>query len=349
MVSTLAIVVAGGGVAWLRHHGPRATRSPATEASLLLATSATVAGFSGHEAPFSVQAIGPASFVPGRDIKIQVTLASPKNQSMVLMAGSDLWTGRVSGSLGAVEAVGPVGCQVGPAGNPVSCSADPFFLRLGPPSTAWPGGTGGTVPAAHTIVVHTADVAPGRYVLAADMQYAPVSRAPARYLGTVTVRVILDVSGSIRSAALQDSRRRLSLRYPSNWHVAPKPISADPFFAAAFATFPMPPSGTQCQARPAAALAAVGPSDAFVYIELVNGDPYRYGARPTHFGVNTGTVDEGPPACGQGVENRRYDQWISFHEAGYGVIVSIAFGDHVSNALRVRVYEALETLKVAAA
>ncbi len=266
---------------------------------------------------------------------------------MVLQVGTDPWGGRVSGSLGAVEAIGP-GCAAGLLDPPASCSADPFFVRLGPPSTAWPGGTGGTVPAAHTILVHTNDVAPGRYVLVAEMEYAPVTGDRAHYVGTATVREILDVPGSIRIAVLRDSRRLMSLRYPSNWHVATKPISADPLFAAAFATLPMPSSGARCGGRPAAALDAIGPSDAFVYIQLVDGNPYRYGPCPTHFGSRSGTVDEGPPPCPQGVGNRRYDQWIAFRDGRRGVIVSIAFGDRATNELRAHVYHALDTLKIAA-
>jgi hypothetical protein len=349
VATALAIVVVCAGAAGVWRLRSRSdTSGPAVAVgSLRLATSATVTVPSGHEAPFTATAIGPASFVPGRDVRIQVTLASPKNQSMVLEAGTDLWTGRVSGSLGAVEAVGPVGCTVGLAGNPVSCSSDPFFLRLGPPSTAWPGGTGGTVPAAHTILVHTTDVAPGRYVLPADMQYAPITGPHPRYEGTATVRVILDISGSIRMAALQDPRRRISLRYPSNWHVATKAISADPSFAAAFATLPLPSSGARCEGRPQAVLDTLGPNDAFVYIELFEGNPYNYGVRPARFSARSGLYDEGPK-CPAALTNRRYDQWISFREGGYGVTVSIAFGDHATRALQVRVYQALDTLKIAA-
>jgi hypothetical protein len=347
--TALAIVgvCAAAGVVLLRSEAhPSGSSEP--KRSLKLATSATVTGPSGHSAPFSVKAIGPAFIVPGRDVRIQVTLGSRGNRSMVLLAGPDLWTGRVSGSYGALQVVGP-GCLAGGiVDDPTTCSADPFFVRLGPPSTAWPGGTGGTVPAAHTILVHTTDVAPGRYVLVADMEYAPVTGSRARYVGTATVRVILNVSGPIRLVALHDARRRISLRYPSNWHVATKPISADPSFAGAFATFQLTSSGARCGGRPVAALDALGPSDAFVYIQLLRGNPYRYGARPSRFGAESGLVDEGP-TCSRASTNRRYDQWIAFHDGGYAMIVSVAFGDRASNTLRAHVYQALDTLEIAAA
>jgi hypothetical protein len=46
----------------------------------------------------------------------------------------------------------------------------------------------------------------------------------------------ITAAGLRRMAALRDSRRRISLRYPSNWHAATKPISADPFFATSRST-----------------------------------------------------------------------------------------------------------------
>jgi len=138
----------------------------------------------------------------------------------------------------------------------------------------------------------------------------------------------------------------LSISYPKSLHIVTRPISKDPYFAAALATFPTASSGGLCAGFPVRAVTQAnrpGSTDVFVDIDVV---PWGFGPRPPRFDATTGERElERPPGC-RYLPNGGFDQSIGFEDHDARVLVQIAFGTGAPSELRDDVYRAISSIDI---
>lgn len=156
----------------------------------------------------------------------------------------------------------------------------------------------------------------------------------------------------------EDQADGLTMSFPSDWTMAAgnlTPNLINPKELVALGTYSLSTnaSSTLCPQFPAAALDAMGSSDAFISIlgsePSANSRTHPFPARPAggfdrSSGVNLSTTDF--PQCLAHPLNGN-GQWIAFSQAGRDFYVLVAIGTSAPASLRSDVYTILDSLQVA--